>query len=100
MTQTVVRTQVRKKSQLTLPQEVRNALHLADGDEVEFTVTDSGEVTMRGMTVIPTDQRWFWTQQWQAGEKAASKAIAAGETTVHESAEDFLAHLDELDAKA
>jgi antitoxin PrlF len=91
---------LRKKSQLTLPQEVRDALHLSEGDEVEFTVHENGEVTLRGMTAIPTDQRWFWTEEWQAGERDASAEIAAGDTTVFHSTEEFLDHLAELDANA
>lgn len=94
------RAQLRRKSQLTLPQEVRDALHLSEGDEVEFTVHAGGEVTLRGMTSIPTDQRWFWTEEWQAGEREASAAIAAGETLVDESTEEFLAAMAELDAHA
>lgn len=27
------------------------------------------------------DQTWFWTEQWQAGEREASAQIAAGELT-------------------
>lgn len=94
----VSRAQLRKKSQVTLPQDVRDALHLTEGDEVEFTVHTDGGVTLRGMTVIPTEQRWFWTEEWQAGEREASEEIAAGHTTVYDSAEEFLGHLDELDA--
>lgn len=94
----VSRAQLRKKSQITLPQGVRDALHLSEGDEVEFTVHADGEVTLRGMTVIPTEQRWFWTEEWQAGEREASEEIAAGNTIVYESAEEFLGHLGELDA--
>lgn len=30
------------------------------------------------MTSVPTDQRWFWTQDWQTGEREASQEIAAG----------------------
>jgi antitoxin PrlF len=87
---------VRKKSQITLPQEVRNALHLAEGDIVEFTVLPDGEVKLRAMTTIPTDQRWFWTEEWQAGEREASADIAAGRTEFFGSDEEFLASLDEL----
>lgn len=94
----VSRAQLRKKSQLTLPPEVRDALRLSEGDEVEFTVHADGEVTLRGMTVIPTEQRWFWAEDWQAGEREASEQIALGHTTVYSSAEEFLGHLDELDA--
>lgn len=94
------RAQLRKKNQLTMPPEVREALQLSEGDEVEFTVTPEGQVTLRGWTTIPTDQRWFWTEEWQAGEREASAAIAAGETTIYDSDEDFLAALDEIDAIA
>ncbi len=51
------RAQLRRKHQLTLPPQVRDALHLVEGDEVEFTVHADGQVTLRGMTSIPTDQR-------------------------------------------
>jgi len=78
------RTPLRGKSQLTLPPLVRDALHLVEGDEVEFTVHADGQVTLRGMTSIPTDQRWFWTEEWQAGEREASEQIAAGDLPVYD----------------
>jgi len=92
----VDRAQLRKKGQLTLPPRVRAALHVQDGDEVEFTISPAGDVVLRGMTTIPTDQKWFWARDWQAGEREASGLIAAGQTTVHGSTEDFLEHLDRL----
>lgn len=98
--ETVGRAQVRKKHQLTLPSAVLDALHLSEGDDVEFTVLSDGTVSLRGMTSIPTDQRWFWTEEWQAGELEASADIAAGNVTTHDSSEDFLAMLDEMAAQA
>lgn len=83
------RAYLRKNAQLTVPAQVRAALHIEEGDEVEFQVTDSGEVVLRGMTSIPTDQRWFWTEQWQAGEREASEQIARGEATHHGDVDDF-----------
>ena len=87
------RAQLRKNSQLTLPAAVRQALHIEEGDEVEFQMTAAGEVVLRGLTTIPADQRWFWTEQWQAGEREASEQIARGEVTTHESVDDMFAHL-------
>jgi AbrB family looped-hinge helix DNA binding protein len=92
----VGRAQLRGKSQLTLPAEVRRALHIEEGDEVTFTVQEDGNVALRGMTTIPADQKWFWTEEWQEGEREATRARAAGETTVYESGEAFLARMDEL----
>jgi AbrB family looped-hinge helix DNA binding protein len=90
------RVKVRPKAQLTLPEEIRRALHVGEGDEVEFAVHDDGTITIRGYVSIPTDQAWFFTPQWLAGEREADEDIAAGRGTVHESAEKMFAHLDAL----
>jgi AbrB family looped-hinge helix DNA binding protein len=92
------RVKVRAKAQLTLPEEIRSALHIGEGDEVEFSLHDDGTVTVRGYVSIPTDQAWFFTPQWLAGEQEADAEIAAGAGTVHESADAMFAHLDGLDA--
>jgi antitoxin PrlF len=92
------RVKVRPKAQLTLPEEIRRALRISEGDEVEFAVHDDGTITVRGYVSIPTDQAWFFTPQWLAGEREADEDIAAGRGTVYESAEDMFAHLDTLDA--
>ena len=42
------RVKVRAKAQLTLPEEIRRALHISEGDEVEFAVHDDGTITVRG----------------------------------------------------
>lgn len=42
----------------------------------------------------PADQAWFWTPEWQEGEREADEQIAAGQTTHFDSTEDFLAALD------
>jgi antitoxin PrlF len=92
------RVKVRPKAQLTLPEEIRHALHIGEGDEVEFAVHDDGTVTIRGYVSIPTDQAWFLYRGWLAGEREADEEIATGGGTVYESAEDMFAHLDRLGA--
>ena len=88
------RAQLRHKYQLTLPPQIRDALHLLEGDEVEFTVHADGQVTLRGMTSIPADQRWFWTEEWQAGEREASEQIATGNLAVYDDMATLLADID------
>lgn len=41
------------------------------------------------------DQRWFWTAQWQAGEREADRDLAQGRGTLFLTDEAFLASLDE-----
>lgn len=90
------RVKVRPKAQLTLPEEIRRALHIGEGDEVEFAVHIDGTVTIRGYVSIPTDQAWFFTPEWLTGEREADEDIATGRGTAHESAEAMFAHLDAL----
>jgi antitoxin PrlF len=104
MTTTTVRTTLRTKGQLTLPPEVRAALSVEVGDEVEFVVEAPGVVAIRGLKMIPADQAWFWTPEWQAGEREVDEQLARGEYVTYNSSEEFLAALEalskELDEKA
>lgn len=86
-------TRIRSKGQITLPQAVRKAAHLEEGDPVEVEVTGDG-ILLRPKKVIDSTQAWFWTRSWQVGEVAAEADIAAGRTTVHKTTDDFLAALD------
>lgn len=90
----MVRAKLRDRGQITLPPEVRTALLVEEGDEVEFEVTAEG-VLMRGLTLVPTDQAWFWTKSWQAGERKASEDLAAGRIETFGSADEFLDALDD-----
>jgi antitoxin PrlF len=92
-----VRAAVRATTQLTLPEDIRRALHIGEGDEVEFSLND-GTVTVRGFVSIPTDQAWFFTPEWLAGEQEAEQQIAARRGTVHRSADATFAYLDRLGA--
>ncbi|MFD7429568.1 AbrB/MazE/SpoVT family DNA-binding domain-containing protein [Streptomyces sp. NPDC091387] len=86
---------LRTNGQVTLPKAIRTALGVDQGDELEFEITSAGEVTVHGLTKIRSDQAWFWTPEWQDGERRASEDIAAGRTAVHEDADSMFAHLDE-----
>lgn len=63
-------------------------------DEVEFTITDTGDVILRGWVSVPTDQLWYWKKDWHDGEEEASRQIATGELDTYEDAEAMFADLD------
>ena len=90
------RVKVRPKAQLTLPEEIRRALHIREGDEVEFAVHDDGTITVRGFVSVPTDQAWFFTREWLAGEQEADEEIAAGRGVSHTLVEAMFDHLEAL----
>ena len=93
--ETVSTARVRGRGQVTLPAEIRDALHVAEGDDVEFTRHEDGTVTVRGLKTIPADQAWFWSPGWQAGEREADVEIAAGDLSpVYRDADEMFADLD------
>ena len=91
----MTRTTLRPKGQITLPAEIRDALHVEDGDEIEFELAPDGRVLMSGLKMIPAEQAWFWTESWQEGEREASAQLAGGEGQVFKTSEDFLESLDD-----
>ena len=47
--------------------------------------------------LVPADQRWWWTEEWQEGEREAEADIRAGRTSgPFKTTEDLLAHLHSL----
>ena len=51
---------VRPKTQLTLPEEIRRALHIGEGDEVEFAVHDDGTTFTYGAERIAGQAHVIW----------------------------------------
>ena len=88
------RATLRSKGQVTLPSDIREALHIEDGDDIEFSIGDDGTIRMVGLKMIPADQAWFWSKTWQDGEREASEDIAAGRGETFDSSEAFLKSLD------
>ena len=80
---------LRAKGQLTIPVEIREATRLEEGDPVEVEIVPEG-ILLRPMKVIDATQTWFWTPEWQAGERQADAELAAGLGERFESDEDFL----------
>ena len=85
---------MRGKGQITLPDEVRKAARIEEGDYLEVS-TRNGEIVLRPKKLVDAEQAWFWTDAWQADEREASEDIAAGRTTRSGSAKEFLKTLEE-----
>lgn len=85
---------LREKGQVTVPAAVRAALDIEPGDELAFRIVDGVAILSAGR-VVPKSQAWYWTPEWQAGEREASEDLAAGRTRLARSIEDFFAELKE-----
>ena len=65
------------KRQVTLPKEVVRKAHLAAGDPLEV-VYDGDVIILRPQVHVPRSQAYFWTKEWQAGERQADEEIRTG----------------------
>lgn len=88
----MARTTLRAKGQLTLPEEIRKAARLEEGDLLDAELTSDG-ILLRPQKVIDATQAWFWTPEWQAGEREADADIAAGRVETFASGDEFLGAL-------
>jgi antitoxin PrlF len=86
----MARTTLRAKGQLTLPDDIRKAAKLEEGDLIEVVVIESGEVILRPLVAVDRSQAWFWTPEWQAGEREASAQALRGEGKTFKDDADFL----------
>lgn len=82
---------IRRKGIVTIPEAIREELDLHEGDHLVATVED-GRLILIPASVIPDDQAWFWTPQWQAKEAEADHEIADGGGPVM-SADEFIIDL-------
>ena len=63
----------------------------------ESRVTALDRLHWRWMRFRYPDDAWFWTEEWQRGEREAQAAIDAGETVSFETADEVIAWLQRDD---
>jgi AbrB family looped-hinge helix DNA binding protein len=80
---------MRAKGQITLPDDIRRAAHLEEGDLLEAEITTDG-ILLRPQKLIDSTQAWFWAADWQAGEREAESDRDAGRITEFASGEELL----------
>ena len=68
------------KHQITIPREVFDSLHLEVGDFLDTRIKDNA-IILVPKKLVPKDQEWFWTKEWQEMEKEADEAIKKGEVS-------------------
>lgn len=92
---------VQGRGTVALPAELRRKYRLDEaGAQLEMTERDDGVIELRPTLPVRVDEIWFWSAEWQAKEHQADADRAAGRHTTFDTAEEFLGHLDHLDAEA
>lgn len=81
------------KHQITIPSDAFERLGLKPGDMLDVQVRE-GVLYAIPQRLVPADQAWFWTPEWQAKEREADEAIERGEHSgPFDSVEELLRHL-------
>lgn len=86
-------TRIGPKHQITIPQEAFHRLGLQPGEFLEVQVRGEA-LYLVPQKLIPRDQAWFWSKQWQQREREADEAIVRGELSgPFEAVDDLIRHL-------
>lgn len=80
------------KHQVTIPRRISRALRLKAGDHMLIRLVGD-RVEMVPASLVPRDQLWFWTSEWQRMEHEAEEDIIHGRVKEFESAEALLKDL-------
>lgn len=86
-------TQLRGRSQITLPKEVVKKMKLQEGDSLDVVVEDD-KIVIKPVLVIDRSQAWFWSKKWQVMEKEADEDIKRGRVQKAKKVKDLIKKLD------
>jgi len=86
---------VQARGTIALPAGLRRRLHLDEpGAQVAIVERDDGVIELRPALPVPADQRWFWTDRWQAMEHEVDDHVDAGRVVELDGPDELFAHLD------
>jgi bifunctional DNA-binding transcriptional regulator/antitoxin component of YhaV-PrlF toxin-antitoxin module len=86
---------VQSRGTIALPAGLRRRLHLDEpGAQVAIVEREDGVIELRPALPVPADQRWFWTDRWQAMEREVDIHVEDGSTVVLDGPDELFDHLD------
>jgi AbrB family looped-hinge helix DNA binding protein len=77
---------------ITIPSRIAKALRLKKGDPMRMRLVER-RIQLIPTTLIPKDQLWFWTPEWQKKEREADEDIARGRVKESTSVDELLKDL-------
>ncbi|MBI4330484.1 MAG: AbrB/MazE/SpoVT family DNA-binding domain-containing protein [Chloroflexi bacterium] len=80
--------------QVTLPKRIREKTHIQPGDFVEIKLDEQGNIILTPKKLIDGSQAYFWTEEWQRGERKADEDIKAARVMRFNSASDAVKYLE------
>ncbi|MGD1102598.1 MAG: hypothetical protein ABSA59_11075 [Terriglobia bacterium] len=80
------------RRRIAIPSRIAKALRLKKGDHMLMRMVGQ-RVEMIPASLIPKDQLWFWTPEWQKREREADEDIAQGRVKETASVDELLKDL-------
>ncbi len=84
---------VQKNKNITLPMWVMQRFRLGTGDFVQVEETKDG-VMLKPAKLVDPSQTYFWTKEWQAGEREAEEDIRKGRVKAFKSIKELIKDLN------
>jgi AbrB family looped-hinge helix DNA binding protein len=67
-----------RNGQITLPSEMRRRLRTSEGDVFVAELRTPDEIVLRKKSLVDASQAYFWTNEWQRGEREAQEDMRRG----------------------
>ena len=80
--------------QVSLPKEIRTKANMQPGDFVEVELGEEGHIILTPKKLVDSNQAYFWTEEWQKGERKADEDIRTGRVKRFKSAAEAVEHLE------
>ena len=81
--------------QVTLPKKIRIKANMQPGDFVEVELDEEGHIVLTPKKLVDASQAYFWTEEWQKGERKADEDIKAGRVKRFKSATEAIKYLED-----
>ena len=82
-----------KSNQVAIPKNVVKTLRLSPDDYLDVYIEDN-RIILEPKLVIPRDQAYFYTEEWQKEERQAEKDIQEGKVTKTDSLKKLFREMD------
>jgi len=76
-------TELRKRSQVTIPKEIIKQLGLKEGEKLQMSV-EKGKIVIKPVVVIAKDEQWIWTKEMQGTIAEGRKDSRGGKLKAYE----------------
>ena len=83
---------LKQKSQVTIPKDLIKKLDLKVGDKLEVVEVD-GKLVITPVVILPKDQQWYYSPEWQKKEKLVDIQIKEGNTYSADTKEELFKQL-------